>query len=337
MTIKDIAKECNCGIGTVSRVLNNHQSVSEETRKRVLTVVNKYGFILNKNAKELKMHNNKTIVIFVKGTSNVLLNSMLEIIQKKMETLPFNASVIMLDEDDNEALHANNVYYEQKPVGMIFLGGSPDKYKEDFLKIKIPCVFISNQAESLDNKNISSVSTDNFLASEYSTDYLINNGHTKIGVIGGNLESSGMSKIRFQGFLSSIKKANLEFDFEKAYVTSKYSYSSASKAAKKLISQYPDLTAIFTMSDTMAIGACRQLKDMNYDIPNQISIIGFDGISESNFYCPRLTTIKQQEISLAEEGLNILLNAIIKKSEAIHKIIPFKLISGESVKNIRAK
>src|SRR5574344_2199819 len=88
MTIKDIAKECNCGIGTVSRVLNNHPSVSEETREKVLSIVNKYGFILNKNAKELKMHDNKTIVIFVKGTSNVLLNSMLEVIQKKIETLP---------------------------------------------------------------------------------------------------------------------------------------------------------------------------------------------------------------------------------------------------------
>ncbi len=336
MTIKDIAKECNCGIGTVSRVLNNHPSVSEETRKRVLNIVEKYGFILNRNAKELKMHDNKTIVVFVKGTSNVLLNSMLEIIQKRMEPLPFNASVINLDEDDNEALSANKVYYEQKPIGMIFLGGSPDRYKDDFLKIKIPCVFISNQAESLDNKNISSVSTDNLLASEFSTDYLINKGHTKIGVIGGNLESSEISKIRFQGFLNSINKAHLDFDFNKAYVTSKYSYSSGAKAAKKLISQYPDLTAIFTMSDTMAIGACRQLKDMNYSIPNQISIIGFDGLSVADFYCPRLTTIKQQEIILAEEGLNILLNSINEKKEAIHKIIPFKLIPGESVKNLSA-
>src|SRR5574344_82352 len=336
MTIKDIAKECNCGIGTVSRVLNNHPSVSEETREKVLSIVNKYGFVLNKNAKELKMHDNKTIVIFVKGTSNVLLNSMLEVIQKKIETLPYNASVINLDEDGNEALYANNVCYELKPMGMIFLGGSPDRYKEDFLKIKIPCVFISNQAESLENKNLSSVSTDNLLASEFSADYLINKGHKKIGVIGGNLETSEISKIRYQGFLNSMNKAHLQFDFDKAYVTSKYSYSGGAKAAKKLIEQYPDITAIFTMSDTMAIGACRQLKDMNYDIPENISIIGFDGLSLANFFCPRLTTIKQQEVILAEEGLQILLDSILQNTEAVHKIIPFRLISGESVKDIRA-
>ena len=128
MTIKDIARECGCAIGTVSRVLNNHPDVSEKTREKVLAVVHKHNFILNENAKLLKAQDCKMLKVLVKGTSNILLNSLLERIQKRMEQLPYTASVVVLDEYDNEAKAANRIYYEQKPVGIIFLGGSPDLF-----------------------------------------------------------------------------------------------------------------------------------------------------------------------------------------------------------------
>ena len=83
MTIKDIAKECGCAIGTVSRVLNNHPDVSDKTREKVMTVVEKHGFVLNTNAKQLKAQERKNIVIIVKGASSTLLNGLLEKIQKK--------------------------------------------------------------------------------------------------------------------------------------------------------------------------------------------------------------------------------------------------------------
>ena len=96
----------------------------------------------------------------------------------------------------------------------------------------------------------------------------------------------------------------------------------------------PDITAIFTMSDAMAIGACRQLADLGYKVPDNISVIGFDGLTISDYMCPRLTTIRQIEEELANEGLNVLLNSIEKKASACHKIVPFEFIEGESVRNI---
>lgn len=207
MTIKDIAKECGCGLGTVSRVLNNHPDVSEETRKKVMAVVDKYGFVLNKNASQLKSQERKTIVILVKGTSSPLLNEMMGVILKRMEELPYTTSVNILDEYDNEASIANRLYYEQKPLGMIFLGGSPSMYKDDFAKIKIPCVLISNDAKNVENENLSSISTDNISAAEYSADYLLNHGHTKIGVIGGDLTSSGTTKKALRRFFECNEKA----------------------------------------------------------------------------------------------------------------------------------
>jgi len=334
MTIKDIARECGCAIGTVSRVLNNHPDVSESTRAKVMAVVEKHGFVLNTNAKQLKSQERKTIVVLVKGTSSILLNALLERIQKKFEDLPYTVDVVVLDEYDNEAQQANRIYYERKPLGIIFLGGNPQIYQEDFAKTKIPCVLISNEAKNVENENISSVSIDNFDASYFLANYLIQNGHKNIGVIGGDLSSSDISQRRFEGFAAAIQEAEFRFDLKKDFVTSKYSFEGGAEAAKKLITQNPEITAIFTMSDVMAMGAIRQLKDMGYSVPEDISIVGFDGISLADYYCPRITTIKQPEGDLVEKGLNLLLDCIEKKSDPSHLHISFEFIKGESVKHI---
>ena len=333
MTIKDIAKECGCAIGTVSRVLNNHPDVSDKTREKVMAVVEKYSFVLNANARQLKAQERKNIVIIVKGASSTLLNGLLEKIQKKIEILPYFANVVVLDENDNEGAVAARINYEQKPVGFIFLGGSPKKLSGDFEKVHIPSVLISNQANSLESDYLSSVSIDNLKAAFYSADYLIKNGHKRIGVIGGALDSE-VSSTRYEGSLSALISGGIYFDFEKSYEVAKYSFEGGAVAVKNLIMKNPDITAIFTMSDAMAIGACRQLADLGYKVPDNISVIGFDGLTISDYMCPRLTTIRQIEEELANEGLNVLLNSIEKKASACHKIVPFEFIEGESVRNI---
>ena len=283
MTIKDIAKECDCAVGTVSRVLNNHPDVSVQMRTKVQSVVDKYGFELNTNARLLKVQESKTLVVLVKGTSSALLSSLLEKVQKRIEVLKYNTHVVILDEYDNEVQKAIRLCYEQKPVGLIFLGGTPEKYESDFKKITIPCVLISSQVFGNACENLSSVSIDNFEASRFSAEYLIKNGHTKIGVIGGSFEASVLSKVRYDGFLSALKSAGIDFDYETSY---------------------------------------------------DISVIGFDGIPLAEYYCPKLTTVRQLQDELVEYGLDILLNAIERKSKPVHKIVPFEFVQGESVKKI---
>ena len=333
MTIKDIAKECGCAIGTVSRVLNNHPDVSDKTREKVMAVVEKHGFVLNTNAKQLKAQERKNIVIIVKGASSTLLNGLLEKIQKKLEILPYIANVVVLDENDNEGLVATRINFEQKPLGFIFLGGSPKKLRGEFEKVHVPSVLISNQASSVGSEYLSSVSIDNLKASFTSAEFLLKNGHKKIGVIGGALDSE-ISSTRYEGFLSALISAGVHFDFEKSYEIAKYSFEGGASAAKRLIAKNPDITAVFTMSDAMAIGAFRAFWDLGYKVPDDISVIGFDGLTISDYFCPRLTTIRQIEEELAGEGLNVLLDSIENKASCCHKIVPFEFIQGESVKKI---
>ena len=157
-----------------------------------------------------------------------------------------------------------------------------------------------------------------------------------MGVIGGAMDSE-LSCIRYEGFIKAMKSAKLDFDFEKSYAVSKYSFEGGFNAAEELLKKDPSITAIFTMSDAMAIGAIRKLTDMGKKIPEDISIIGFDGIPLVDFICPRLATIRQMEEQLADEGLSLLLDNIENKTAPSHKMIPFEFVDGESVKDISKK
>ncbi len=333
MTIKDIAKECGCAVGTVSRVLNNHPDVSDKTREKVMAVVQKHGFVLNANAKQLKAQERKNIVVIAKGSSSPLLNGLMERLQKKIEPMPYTVDVVILDENDNEAANAIRIYYEQKPVGFVFLGGSPDKYDKEFDKVKVPCVLISNAADSVKSEYLSSISTDNMEAANFAARHLIKNGHKKIGVIGGSMNSE-VSRLRYQGFKQAMDDESIGFDFEKSYESSKYSMAGGFDAAENLLKKNPDITAIFTMSDVMAIGACRKLADLGYKVPEQISVTGFDGIDIGSYLTPRLTTIRQLQDEMVEQGIAIFLDAVENHAPPVHKRIPFEFVAGESVKNI---
>lgn len=336
MTIKDIAAECGCAVGTVSRVLNNQTYVSEKTRKKVLEVVDKYGFVLNKNARELKARGSKAFVIIVKGVANVLLDSLLEIVQRKIEQLPYDSSVFVLDEYDNESKIAWNIYCEKKPLGFIFLGGNPES-QEEFHRLQdlnIPCVLISSRSLDKEILNLSSVSTDNVAACMELGRYVAKKGHKKVGIIGGDYQRSRMTRRRYKGFVDGLAECGVEFDFDKAYEGDKYTLEGGYYGCEKLLKKFPDVTAIFCMSDIMAIGCCRRLKDEGRSVPDDVSVVGFDGLPISQFYLPRLTTIKQLEWELCTKGIEVLVDMVENKTTSQHILVPFEFIEGESVKNV---
>ncbi|MBQ3825222.1 MAG: LacI family DNA-binding transcriptional regulator [Spirochaetaceae bacterium] len=333
MTIKDIARESGFAVGTVSRVMNNHPDVAEETRRKVMEVVKKYGFVLNVNAKRLKMQERKTIVIIVKGTSSILLNSLLERVLKKIESSPYNASVIFVDEYDNEAAKAKTIYYEEKPIGFIFLGGSPDWFKEDFGVIAVPSVIISSQADNIESENLSSVSTDDVASSRAMAQMLIKRGHTKIGVIGGDLRTSEMTRKRYRGFLQAMEEAGLAFDEGRGYIAAKYSMEGGFLAAEKILRYNEGVTAIFTMADVVALGAIRKLADMGLRVPDDVSVTGYDGLITSEYFCPRLATVQQPLDCLVEKGFALLTACIEKTGKAEHILVPCSITAGESIRD----
>ncbi len=334
MTIKDIAKESGYSVSTVSRVLNNRRDVSPEAKKRIDEIVAAHNFVPNNNAKHLKQMTTKTILVLVKGNSNMLFASIVEEIQKTVEKTKYAVSIYYLDEDANEVEQAITLMRERKPLGMLFLGGNPQFFQKEFDQIRIPCVLVTNQGGKMGFDNLSSVATDDVEASMCAVDFLIERGHKRIGILGGDTALSHTSKQRLEGCKKSFEKNGLSEKPEAFYEKARFSYESSYQAMKRLLDRELGITAVFAMSDVMAVGAVRAIRDRGLQVPEDISIIGFDGIPLANYYNPKLATVKQQYQILAVRSVEILLEAIDLKKPAVHEIIPFELVTGESVKQI---
>lgn len=334
MTIKDIARMSGYGVGTVSRVLNNSPNVSEKARKAILAVAQEYNFQPNENARRLRNQTRSGISLIVKGRQNMLFEPIIEKMQVFFANAGYACTVTYIDETENEVATADHLQVEQKPYGCVFLGSNLSYFERDHFLEGLPAIIVTNNASTVNHENLSSVSTDDYAASVRMIDYLYDMGHRNIGIIGSDPKLSRPSLMRLSGAQSAFMKHGMTLDLEKQYAHSWFTLQGGYDAAKELIDRNPGMTAIFAMSDTMAIGAIRALYDNGYRVPNDISVTGFDGIELSRFCHPTLTTIRQNVDRMAERGVEILVNAIENKAPAVYENVGFELQVGDSVRNI---
>ena len=137
----------------------------------------------------------------------------------------------------------------------------------DFDKIEVPCVLVSNDASKLPFENLSSVSTDDRKAAKAAMDTLIELGHKKIAVVGGDKENSDTGRLRYEGCLESCSEHGIEFDEKLDYCGVRFSYQDGYDATCRLLKNKRNFTAIFAAADVMAIGAIRALKDNGLRVP----------------------------------------------------------------------
>ena len=201
-------------------------------------------------------------------------------------------------------------------------------------ELGIPCLLLTNSAASLRIRNLSSVSVDDMAASDTMIEYLYKKGHRRIGIIGGKPNLSRPSLARLAGCQGAMLRLGLPFDMEKQYAYARFSLSSGYEAMEYLLQHSPDITAVFAMSDLMALGAVRALRDHGLCVPQDISVTGFDGIALGQYSVPRLTTIRQDMGQLAQRSARILLHNIQKSGNAVHEIVSFDLTEGESVREL---
>lgn len=331
MTIKDIAKESGYSVGTVSRVLNNSAGVSEKARKKVMEVVEKYHFQLNSNAKHLKKQTQDGIAIVIKDTTNMLFSEIVNQMQELIRHRNYDSLVYYLDKEDDELEAAIKICIERRPLGILFLGMNKEQLKERFEAIKIPCVLVTNSAADLGYENLSSVSTDDEAAARFAIEHLLSLGHTRIGILGGSLQTSQIVGSRYEGCKKAFEAHGIDFVPESQYEVTFFQIAEGYRAMERLIDNVSDISAVFAMSDVLAIGAIRAIKDRNLRVPEDISVIGFDGIDMGNYMTPRLTTIRQHREEIAARSVEILMKSIEEGALATHEIEPFHLVPGESV------
>ncbi len=334
ITIKDIARESGYAVGTVSRVLNNRPDVSETARKRIMEVVDKYNFRLNNNAKHLKQQASKSVAVIVKGSQNMLFAPIVEQMQDDIQKKGFDCLIYYINETENELDEAIQILKERRPLGILFLGSNRQYFVNQFESIQVPCVLVTNSARDLNYENLSSISTDDTAAAGAVIKYLVENGHNNIGILGGDLQHSKAAISRFEGCINAFREYGIEFDTEKAYQSAMFSTLSGYNAMMRLLNKSSEITAVFAMSDVMAMGAIRAIKDWGLSVPQDISVVGFDGIELAQFFVPKLTTVRQNREKIAARSVEVLMSAIENGTPAVHEFIPFYIITGESTKQL---
>ena len=333
MTIKDLSAQTGYSVGTISRVLNNQPNVSEKARQIILAAADESGFQLNVNAKQLKQQHGTAILAVVKGVSNEMFSSCMEVLQTHIAATRYPLVVDYIDENDNEVRKALQLCREKKPLGILFLGGNQAHFLEDFEKIKVPCVLVTNTAKGLPFENLSSVSSDDALSGRMAIDHLVSLGHRKFAVIGGD-RSSDIVNLRYKGCMEAFRRHGISFNPEQDYETARFSYADGYRAAKKLMKRGREFTALFCMSDVMAIGAIRALRDAGKRVPEDVSVMGLDGLVIGEYTVPKLATVCQAVDTLMETSLTLLLDQIENKIDAQHLIIPVCLEWRESARHI---
>jgi len=230
---------------------------------------------------------------------------------------------------------AEQLVREVKPRGVVFLGGDREHLASHARLIgqESPAVVLTNSVAGLGLALISSVSTNDRAAGRAAVQYLLEHGHRRIGVIGGSPGRSSMPRKRRDGVLEAMADHGLDFE-PTQYAETRFSLIGGYRAAQRLIDQVPGMTGIYAMSDIMALGALRGLLERGLRVPDDISLIGHDGIEMAHYSVPKLATIRQPEDVMAVRGVEILMGHINGDPTPVDEVVDFEILAGESVRSL---
>ena len=325
MNIYDIAKLAGVSKSTVSRVINGHTGVSEKTRIIVEKAIDEFAYIPNNSARSLSSLYTDTVVLMVCGITNPFFSKIISLILEKMYEHQTSVSLHSFDPgfDANIVDAAVSICKEKRPRGIILLGGIFEENHHLLKLINVPIVMVTTTVYSTKDKTwFSSVRIDDGKEGEKVAEFVCENGHRKIAVIGDHyFREAGMSKI-FNKFGVNVKKIKLDIDRA-------YSFCSGEKAAMKLLEK-ESYTCLVCLSDVLAIGALKAAKTKRLSIPEDISIIGFDGIENGAFTNPMLSTFVQPFEEIVEKSVSTLMGIIEGKSFHKHYVLQTKFELGES-------
>ena len=336
-TIRDIAKKCGVSVSTVSRALNNHPDIRPDTKEMIMKVIRETGFVPNDSARYLKRTEGTSIALLVKGITNPFFAEMIQVIGDYIQKKNYTVILRHVDTGEDEVMVAQSLVKERKLKGIVFLGGK-FIHDENMLKqLGVPFVFstIGNVPDTGKLK-YANVAVDDAEASREAVEYLISLGHKNIGIITEGIQYPSVGKLRLGGYREALHAHGIpyreDYVFEADEGIEHYSMPNGYKGAVHLLTNHPEITAIFCVSDVLAIGACRGIKEQGKRIPEDVSVIGYDGIEAGDYFIPKLTTIRQPVEQMAEVTIELLFRMIEEGCSPENIIMPAELVIKESTR-----
>lgn len=324
-TIQVVAKKAGVSVATVSRVLNNPNVVKEATRLKVERIIDELKYEPSVLGRNLRTSESRLLLALIPSISNPFYTEIMNGIENAAIEQGYNILLCETGSDPNREKIYFNLLRSQLADGIISMDPTVDRAKLLELADKYPVVQCSEYDEG---GNISYVSINNELAAYHAVRYLIKIGHTKIALLNSHNKFL-YARERRRGFEKALNESDLSVNTDWIYNTEDLGFEQGQRAMRQLLTLPEKPTAVFAVSDILAIGALKEINMSGLHVPNDIAIIGFDKISFSNMTHPTLTTISQPGYTMGFTSAKMLINKI-KGKDVDSIILDHELIIRDS-------
>ncbi|NLP45918.1 MAG: LacI family transcriptional regulator [Epulopiscium sp.] len=335
ITIYDIAKQAKVSASTVSKALNNHSDISEKTKKRIKELASEMGYLPNSHARSLITKRSYNIgILFMdesnSGLTHAFFANILENIRVTLENKGYDITFISSGfAGQRNASFLEHCKYRGVDGVILACIDFDSQQVLELIHSDIPVVLIDKKIEGK-----SSVLSENYEGTKQAVHYLIDHGHEKIGFIHGQTNSTGVTEERLRGFYDAMKERNKSIVEEWMMAGSYYEWKPTYQCVKKILTLPYKPTALLLPDDYAALAAYRVIHKMNLKIPEDLSLIGYDGLEFSQILTPRLTTIKQDTKSIGMLAGEKIIRLIEGNDNPEIIYVPSKILEGTSVKTL---
>ena len=330
LNIIDIAKLAGVSKSTVSRYLNNGY-VGTESREKIKKIIEETGFMPQSHAKSLRTGKTNLIGVIVPKISTETAPRVVQGITEVLSENNYDVLIANTNLSVEKEFEYLNIFKNNQVDGVIFMGTKiTPKHRKIMDKLNVPIVVVAQYMD-----NYPCVYHDDFNAAKYMTEYLIGKGHKNIGFIGVYEEDRSVGLERKNGYIAALNENDLEVDLENLKLGD-FSYESGYELAKKLINKKNIPTAIFAVTDNLAIATIDCLKDNGLNVPEDVAVVSIGDTRISQVVSPKLTTIHYYYKTSGRKSGEIMLELLkngIKTSKTIKKNIKlsYRLIERNSV------
>lgn len=327
VTIKDVAREAGVSISTVSNAINNVDVLHPDTKAHILEVAKRINYVPNFNGKMLKAKKSNAIGFITNSVSGPYYSVLIDVMARKCEEYGYDLNIYITKDVTAIRTHIMGdkvdgaIVYEDIEVTELDI----EKLANSHAKI----VFLDRDYST---DRIASVTFDSFKGGYDATRYLLNLGMRKIAYMG-SVDTIYDSRERLRGYEAALEEAGITVN-EDYILHGYFSEEGGFNATKMLISKYagqmPD--AIFAGNDLSAIGCMKALVSEGYNVPDDISVIGFDDIEVAEYFQPSLTTVRNPIAKQAVHAIETLINLIDEKEKGSSIKLEGELVIRNSCK-----
>ncbi|RKP46713.1 LacI family transcriptional regulator [Cohnella endophytica] len=335
-TIKDLAKAAGVSVTTVSRALNGYSDVNEDTRKKIKRYAEELNYRPNAVARSLVTRKTRTIGVVLseinrEGAKDSLAFEILCGINDRAVELDYDILLFSTNSKKQLSKSYADLCKERNVDGAILSGlRLDDAYLQEVLNdTSFPCVLIDIPAT---HQNVGHVTTDNVSGAQTAVSHLIRLGHRHIAMINGHDEAS-VSKERLEGYKRALELNGIAFNPKRVY-NGYFKEEGGSAAMYQILHDHPEVTAVFSASDLMVLGALRTMERIGRKVPDTMSFVGYDDIAIASYCSPPITTIRQDRYEMGYQAAQLLID-MLQKREVSHKIIlNTELVTRQSTASI---